>query len=60
MRVKKGDSEVRTMDGDFTGNPKGLSGFPSILSLSASYLYQLVRVIMMYKEAEQSMRWNME
>lgn len=26
----------------------------------ASGLYQLVKVIMMYREAEQSMRWNME
>lgn len=24
----------------------------------ASYLYQLVRVIMMYKEAKESMKWN--
>lgn len=31
--VKERDSEVRTMDGDFTGDPKGLRGLPSTLSL---------------------------
>ena len=51
--VKEGDSEVRS----FYRPPKGLGGLPQF---SASYLYQLVKVIMMYREAEQSMRWNME
>ena len=37
--------------------PRGWEVLPRF---SASYLYQLVKVIMMYREAEQSMRWKTE